>query len=355
MADDTGAEASSGAATHDPCHSILPTVLHMIDDNSAHFRNDDSEYGQRLHSGFVLLKENMEKVITLSEAVRKEAHLYDFDPQTPGNGFRSFNNIVQQAILSVFDLCKQICTNRDSLLFRKGHFVREVEAWGQTLASLVVLLDYIDNMLLPRCEDGNLLSGISSSPNELMKMLNSVPQYSFYGRCLGFHYYPSLRKTLKYLNICLSAFSEVYYADGNNFMQRTKNTVMSSSKYVVDAELRSRRIVDMVQYSSVEFIKAFWSVAETDFMTQLPGIVGPSLAIQQVVIVPCEEQQVMKIDGTATVVVPPPHSHIEPRPIMCHLLSAQMREGMVGRKVGVDRVLYRHKGITAVGHHNLIC
>ncbi|XP_069189449.1 hormone-sensitive lipase-like isoform X1 [Procambarus clarkii] len=326
MAADGGASGS--------CQPILPTLFHMLDDNTSHFKDDDSEYGQRLHSGFVLLKENMEKVLYLSEAVRKEAHLYDFDQHTPGNGFRSFNSIVQQAILSVFDLCKQICTNRDSLLFRKGHFVREVEAWGQTLASLAVLLEYIDSMLLPRCEDGNLLSGTNSSPNELMSMLNSVPQYSFYGRCLGFHYYPSLRKTLKYLNICLSAFSEVYYADGNSFMQRTKNTVMSSSKYVVDAELRSRRIVDVVQYSSVEFIKAFWSVAETDFMTQLPGIVGPSLAVQQVVIVPCEEQQVMKMDGTATVVVPPPHSHIEGQPITCHLLSAQLREGMVGRKPG---------------------
>ncbi|MPC14828.1 Hormone-sensitive lipase [Portunus trituberculatus] len=231
--------------------------------------------------------------------------------------------------------------------------VMEVEAWGQTLASLVVLLEYIDYVLLPRCEEGNLLSGTGSSPNELMSMLNSVPQYSFYGRCCAFHascrvsgvvavaphhtgwmYVPSLRKILKYLNICLSAFSEVYYADGSSFMQRTKNTVMLGSRYVVDAELRSRRIVDVVQYSSVEFIKTFWSVADTDIMTQVPGIVGPSLAVQQVVVVPCEEQQIMKVDGTATVVIPPPHSHIKACPITCHLLSSKMHEGMVGRKPG---------------------
>ena len=39
--------------------------------------------------------------------------------------------------------------------------------------------------------------------------------------------------------------------------------VVAGSRYVVDAELRSRRIVDVVQYSSVEFIKTFWSVADT--------------------------------------------------------------------------------------------
>uniref|UniRef100_A0A0P4W0N5 Hormone-sensitive lipase n=2 Tax=Scylla olivacea TaxID=85551 RepID=A0A0P4W0N5_SCYOL len=338
MAVGRGVDDSSSNApevgSSDPSQTILPTVLHMIEDNTLHFKNDDSEHGQRLHSGFLVLKENMDKVTTLSEALRKEAHLYDFDENTPGNGFRSFNNIVHQAVVSVFSLCKHVCTGRDSLLFRKGHYVREVEAWGQTLASLVVLLEYIDYVLLPRCEEGNLLSGTGSSPNELMSMLNSVPQYSFYGRCCAFHYVPSMRKTLKYLNICLSAFSEIYYADGSSFMQRTKNSVMLGSRYVVDAELRSRRIVDVVQYSSVEFIKTFWSVADTDIMTQLPGIVGPSLAVQQVVVVPCEEQQIMKVDGTATVVIPPPHSHIEACPIICHLLSSKMHEGMVGRKPG---------------------
>lgn len=75
-----------------------------------------------------------------------------------------------------------------------------------------------------------------------------------------------------------------------------------------------------------------WPIS--DIMTQLPGIVGPSLAVQQVVVVPCEEQQVTKVDGTVTVVVPPPHSHLEARPVTCHLLSARVHEGMVGAKVG---------------------
>lgn len=98
----------------------------MIENNTIHFKNDDSEYGQRLHSGFVVLRENVDKVVHLSDQVKKEVHHYDFDPNTPGNGYRSFTNIVQQAILCVFDLCKQVCTGRDSLLFRKGHFVRYV-------------------------------------------------------------------------------------------------------------------------------------------------------------------------------------------------------------------------------------
>lgn len=52
------------------------------------------------------------------------------------------------------------------------------------------------------------------------------PSLQIFKNFIFFQYVPSLRKTLKYLNICLSAFSEVYYAGGDSFMQRTKNTVM---------------------------------------------------------------------------------------------------------------------------------
>lgn len=121
-ADDGSACPDAGMAA--PNETILPTVLHMMEDNTAHFKNDDSEYGQRLHSGFVVLRENLEKVARLAEALRQEAPLYDLSPATPGNGFRSFGNIVNQAVAAVFGLCRQVCTGRDSLLFRKGHYVR---------------------------------------------------------------------------------------------------------------------------------------------------------------------------------------------------------------------------------------
>ena len=64
-----------------------------------------------------------------------------------------------------------------------------------------------------------------------------------------FQYVPSLRKTLKYLNICLSAFSEVYYADGNSFMQRTKNTVMLSKWVCSDLVFKNSHIPSYPKHS----------------------------------------------------------------------------------------------------------
>ena len=39
--------------------------------------------------------------------------------------------------------------------------------------------------------------------------------------------------------------------------------MIAGSKYVYDPDARARRIVDVIQYSSIHFIKAFWALAET--------------------------------------------------------------------------------------------
>ena len=112
---------------NDPRNSILKTVIHMVDDNIEHFRNDDGETGQRLHSGFKALRDGLLRVTEQSNIVKKEASIYDFSVDVPGSGFRSFCNMVQQSVVCVFDLCKEVCTKRDSILrFRKGHYVRYV-------------------------------------------------------------------------------------------------------------------------------------------------------------------------------------------------------------------------------------
>ncbi|RXG73536.1 Hormone-sensitive lipase, partial [Armadillidium vulgare] len=316
--------------------SIFHTAIHLIDDNILHFHEDETEQGQRLYSGLRALRDGLFRVVDVGETVRKECYKYDFRyPDVPGNGFRSFSNMVEQAIFCVFEMCKTLSTSRDSiLLFRKSHYVKEVEAWGQTLASLSTLLEYLDSTLLPRCVDGNLMPEFDYSPTELLSLLNTVSQYSFYGRCLGFHYYESLHKTLKFLNISMCAFSEVYYSDGG-FMQRTKQSLFTSGKYMMDPEKRARRIVDVIQYSSVDFIKSFWSLADTELLAQLPSIVGPSLNVHQPIVVPCEDVNIHTIDNRL-IVIPAPQSHIPPSPIPCFLLSYQMREGMPGEK--------QHKG-----------
>lgn len=49
---------------------------------------------------------------------------YDFDEQTPGNGYRSFVAVVDASMEHAVQLCRQINVSKQSLLFRKGFYMR---------------------------------------------------------------------------------------------------------------------------------------------------------------------------------------------------------------------------------------
>lgn len=80
----------------------------------------------------------------------------------------------------------------------------------------------------------------------------------------------------------MAAFSEVYYNE-NGMLARANTAwnckffqfeyirlyfiiyiiIYTGSKYMLNPELRARRIVNVIQYSSIEFYKAFLFLGET--------------------------------------------------------------------------------------------
>lgn len=49
---------------------------------------------------------------------------YDFDESTPGNGYRSFVVFVQACFKHALELCNYVAVNKDSIIFRKGIYVK---------------------------------------------------------------------------------------------------------------------------------------------------------------------------------------------------------------------------------------
>lgn len=56
----------------------------------------------------------------------------------------------------------------------------------------------------------------------------------------------------------MAGFSEAYYSHGNLI-----SSVWTGGQYLIDPEMRARRIVNISQSASVEFCKAFWFLAES--------------------------------------------------------------------------------------------
>nr|CAD7586988.1 unnamed protein product [Timema genevievae] len=99
-------------------------------------------------------------------------------------------------------------------------------------------------------------------------------------------------------------------------------------KYLLNPELRARRIVNVSQCANVGFCKSFWLLSEMEFLGHLPGMVGPSLAVNQVISIPPEPLEHIAHDGSK-VSIPLPMAHIGRAPIEVRLLSIVRREGMV--------------------------
>lgn len=56
----------------------------------------------------------------------------------------------------------------------------------------------------------------------------------------------------------MATFSEAFYANGT-LLARCANSV----KYMLDPEIRARRIVDVSQRADISFCQAFWFLNET--------------------------------------------------------------------------------------------
>ncbi|XP_013139830.1 PREDICTED: hormone-sensitive lipase [Papilio polytes] len=240
-----------------PTYAMYEALKDSCQNNATYFQPDDSENGQRLYQGFMTLIDHIDTVWPLVDHVRKVAPLYDFDAKSPGNGYRSFVSVVDSCVLHGLKLSRQVGAGRDALLFRKGYFVKEIESCGQLLASLGTCLHHLQT-LLSWAPPGDLFPTDQHSPEELFSQADTINQYCFYGRCLGFQFTPSMRGILKGISICMAGFSEAYYSHGNLI-----SSVWTGGQYLIDPEMRARRIVNISQSASVEFCKAFWFLAES--------------------------------------------------------------------------------------------
>lgn len=96
----------------------------LCENNAKYFATDESDYGKRLHKAFLEIVEHIEVMGPMVIKINSVANLYDFDENTPGNGFRSFLSIVDSSISYGLQLSHKVCLKRDNIIFRKGTLTR---------------------------------------------------------------------------------------------------------------------------------------------------------------------------------------------------------------------------------------
>lgn len=337
-------------------------LLLACQEQAVFFKDDPSEKGQRLFAASIVWQDFIIMADNLVRQIDMFAYKYDFDENTPGNGYRSFISVVDSCIEYGLGICKNLMSARSTMFFRKKTYMKEVEACSQLLSSLCSCLKYLLILHEWSKDTVDLFAYGKHSAEELFEMGDTINQYCFYGRCLGFQYGDSIRGVLRFISISMAGFSETFYAhDVDGPLLKTTRQVWTSGKYLLNPELRARRIVNLSQNAKIDFCKSFWYVkhlivintssprfvpfrflAESELMHKLPSIVGSSIKVNQVIEIPAEPLELPKVRNTTNTEnmssqsdemfnIPVPSSHMGPGlVIQARLLSSQRREGMIG-------------------------
>uniref|UniRef100_A0A182VWX6 Hormone-sensitive lipase n=1 Tax=Anopheles minimus TaxID=112268 RepID=A0A182VWX6_9DIPT len=342
----TGEEATTTTNITEEQQSLMlfDTLIDLCRNNINYFESDETETGLRLHGAFVGLIDHIEMAKPLVRTVQGFMHEYDFDPTVPGNGFRSFLAVTECCVKTALKLARYVMENRSTILFRKALYVKEVEAYNHLMASLCTCLQHAQTLREWTRESGDLFPDESHSVEELFARGGIINQYCFYGRCLGFQFCDSIKPLLKFISIGMAGFSEGYYSEGGRISKAT-SLMYTSTKYMLDPELRARRIVNISQNSNVDFCKAFWFLAESEMMHSLPSFVGFKVKVNRVITIPPEPIQLKQCNGLGEnrakediyVDIPIPKSHGGAAPIKARLISAVKRKGMIGERSNSQR------------------
>ncbi|GFN86132.1 hormone-sensitive lipase [Plakobranchus ocellatus] len=297
--------------------------------NVQYFQNGKQSHHAKFHVTFRLLYEYLDVGIEPSyRELAKYVSEYDFSSDVKGNGYRSLLRVVQKCCLHLLQLSRYISSVRDSMLFRKKVYAKELESYVSALGQLRAVL-YYALKLTQYCQQGHLFADEdhlnSDIAEALMLEVESLSQESFYGRCLGFQYCESMQRPLQAIGIVMASYSEGYLESSH--MMRVATSVFNSGKYFLDPELRAKQMVKVTRTADIRFCQTFWNFPESPIMHQLPSFVCPVMEVNETLTLGPDAFELLLADGGDTVVITPPCAHTGPGHVYTRLISAHLREG----------------------------
>ena len=156
--------------------------------NMEYYQSETGANNERFQSSFRRLYEHLDRGVEPGiEYLLQIANQFDFDPSIPANGYRSMIQTIHKCCIKILGLARYITVNRESFLFRSGHYSREIEAYVTTLGQLRACLYYLQK-LVAYCKESELFpdpDAISNDNSEfesaesLMMEFESLSQETF--------------------------------------------------------------------------------------------------------------------------------------------------------------------------------
>lgn len=103
---------------------VWEALKSIIFNNIDYYKTDESTNGLKIHAAMLGIIDQLDVARPLISDVDDFCKLYDFDSETPGNGYRSFLKVFDSAINHTFKIVKYVTESRSSFLFRKTTYTK---------------------------------------------------------------------------------------------------------------------------------------------------------------------------------------------------------------------------------------
>lgn len=306
---------------------LFQAVDALCQDNILHFGESSSDVSSRLVQAFTCIQEQSQGLEPSVRALAAVCPLFDLDPETPANGYRSLLKVVLACTQHILHKCRYVTASRRNLFFRAAHNCSELEAYGAALTQLRALLCFAQRLLTANRHGDLFFRQERGLSEEFLKEYSTMHKGCFYGRCLGFQFTPSIRPFLQTISIGLVSFGENYKRHGSG-ISVAASSFFVSGRYAIDPELRGAEFERITQNLDVNFWKTFWNITEMEVLTSIVGIASTTVRINKTLSVPPKPLEMPLLsDPQLTVTINPPVAHSGPGPVHMRLISYQLREG----------------------------
>lgn len=304
----------------------------LADDNRVYFRClSASQFRHRFTATCDALANDLPVVESCAKAVSSSMLRYDFDANTPGNGYRSIIAILDSSVLHLIRLLRDIKEQREYVLFRTNYFCKELEAYASVLAALKRDLYYAtDHLYLWKTSDQLFPPEVSHQKlDALMNMVETFDHSCFYGRCMGFQYVPSLFRVFQVVGFGLASYSILWEKGAPDSISQTVTNLYQSGRFALNPEERAQRIADVIMNADISFCKSFWNLTEGPFLQEIPKWFCPNMALNEQWNLPAKDPLFIESTNGYYVKITPPSAHTGPGPVSLRVMSFKKRAGMV--------------------------
>ncbi|CAB1412466.1 unnamed protein product [Pleuronectes platessa] len=306
---------------------VFAALETMCEDNFSALCGSSDSVASRLVTCLREVQEHGRALEPVVASLTAVYHHYDFDEETPGNGYRTLVKVLQACLLHIINKGRYIADNCNGAFFRAEHNASEMEAYCSALCQLRALL-HLAKQLINDNECGQLYSQQDGElTRRFVQEYSSMHKACFYGRCLGFQFSPALRPVLQTVVISMISYGERYGRQQSRFGMAALS-LLTSGKYVIDPETRGTEFERITQNLDVHFWKSFWNLTESGLISGLTRITSNPVQVNLTLTVPPLLLRLpLASDLSLSAAVSPPIAHSGPGPVHMRLISHELREG----------------------------